>query len=166
MKTSRAFSLVLLVIGVFVAACFFWSHQRAEQREREAYAEEGRKVQAVVADMGSRWNAIAHWQDGFKGRIPSTIYTTEVEKAVLSERPILFYAHLDDIKTAGDGYTAQLSSPVTQWFLHMQYRLHCDAALAQKFAGEKRSEFEIFAIVAYIDRVEKRTESDNSYFLR
>jgi hypothetical protein len=102
---------------------------------------------------------------GVRGRLPSSIYTSDIEKAVVSERPVLIYAQLDDIRTTGDGYTAELSSPVTEWLIHMHYRLFCNAAVAQKLTEGKRSEFRIFAIVAHIDRVEKRTEPDNSYFL-
>ena len=163
MKTPRA--LVLLVLAVTVGAYLYWSNRRAEEREHRAYIEEGKQLQAVVTAMASRWNAIGDWEDGFKGRRPSTIYTSEVENAVSGDRPILLYARLDDIKTAGDGYTAELSSPVTQWFLHMRYSLSCDSALGQKFAGAKTSGFPIFAIVAHIDHVDKRTEPEDSYYL-
>jgi hypothetical protein len=165
MKTPRVLSLLLLVLAVTVGAYLYWSNKRAEEREHRAYVEEGKQLQAVIMGMASRWNAIGDWQDAFKGRRPSTIYTSEVEKAVLGDRPILLYAQLDDIKTAGDGYTAELSSPVTQWFLHLRYNLSCDPALGQKFAGAKTSQFPIFAIVAHIDHVDKRTEPENSYYL-
>jgi hypothetical protein len=165
MKISRAFSLLLLFVAVSVAGYLYWGHKRAEESEHRAYVEKGKEVQAVVATMTSRWNAIADWQDGFKGRRPSAIYTSDVEKAILGERPILLYAHLDDIKTAGDGYTVELSSPVTQWFLHMRYRLLCNSAVAQRFIGEKATEFPIFAVVAHIDHVDKKNEPDNSYYL-
>lgn len=165
MKTPRVLPLLLIVVAAAVGAYLYWSHNRTEEREHQAYVEEGRQVGASIAEMVSRWNAITDWQDGFKGRRPSTIYTTEVEKAILGDRPILLYAQLDDIKTTGDGYTAELSSPITQWFLHMRYSLSCDRVLGKEFGGGKTTEFPIFAIVAHIDRVDKRTEAENAYYL-
>jgi hypothetical protein len=164
MKVPRALSLPLLVVAVAIGAYLYWSHKRAEEREHQAYVEEGGRLQAAIFDMTSRWNAISDWQDGFKSRRPSTIYTSEVQKAVLGDRPILLYAQLNDIRSAGGGYTVELSSPVTEWFLHMRYSLSCDSDLGRKFFGGKTSQLPIFAIVAHIDHVDKRTEPENSFY--
>ena len=161
---SRAYLLTILAIAVPLSAYFYWNHKRAQEREELAYAEEQRQLQATVTNMTNRWNANRNWRDGLKGPLPSDIYTSDVEKAVLGERPILLYARLDDIKTTSDGYTADLSSLATEWLVHMHYRLVCDSTVAQKFQREKRSPLEIFAVVAHIDHVEKRTEPDTSYF--
>jgi hypothetical protein len=165
MKTTRAYVAVILIFVIAVSAYLFWNHRRVEKQEERAYAEEGKRLKSQVAIMASRWNAVTNWQASFRERLPSAIYTSDIEQAVLGERPILVYAQLDDIKTDGNTYTVQLSSPVTQWFLHMHYSLLCDAELGRKLIGEKHSEFEIFALVAYIDRVEKRSETDTYYFL-
>jgi hypothetical protein len=77
---------------------------------------------------------------------------------VLGQRPILLYAAVDDIKPVVGGYRAELSSPVTQLPLKARYSLFCDQALAERFMGERRGHWEVFAVVAHIDRIEKRVE--------
>jgi Flp pilus assembly protein TadB len=70
MKTSRSYSLLFLIIAVAALAYLFWSHKRAEERERQEYAEQGRQLQAVVDTMSSRWNAVIDWQGGLEGVFP------------------------------------------------------------------------------------------------
>lgn len=163
-QSSLAYLLLVIAIAVPLSAYFYRSHKRAQERENLAYTEEQKQLQAKVADMISRWNANTSWRDGLKGPLPSDIYTSDVEKAVLGERPILLYARLDDIKTTSDGYTAELSSLATEWLVHVHYRLVCDPTVAKQFLLEKRGPFELFAVVAHVDHVEKRTEPDNSHF--
>jgi hypothetical protein len=163
-RSSRGYLLIILAIAIPLSAYLYWSHRRAQDREDLAYAEEQRRLQATVAEMTNRWNANSNWRDGLKGSLPSDIYTSDVEKAVLGERPVLFYARLDDISTTNDGYRAKLSSLATDWLVHMRYYLTCDSTAAKKLLGEKHGPLEIFAVVAHINHVEKRTEPDTSYF--
>ena len=158
MRLSRPFPAAALVVVLSVSALLFWNHKRTEDREQRAFTEEGRRLQAMVAQMTSRWNAVTSWQDVFKGRLRSEVYTAEVERAVLGQRPILLYAAVDDIKPVAGGYRAELSSPVTQLSVRVRYSLLCDPAVAEKFMGEKRGHWELSAVVAHIDRVEKRVE--------
>lgn len=158
MRLSRPFPTAALVLVLSVSGLLFWNHKRIEEREQRAFSEEGRRLRAMVVEMTSRWNAVTNWQDAFKGRLRSEIYTAEVERAVLGQRPILLYAAVDDIKPVAGGYRAELSSPVTQLPLKVRYSLLCDHALAERFMGERRGPWEVFAVVAHIDRIEKRVE--------
>lgn len=163
-RRERPYLLVILAIAVPLSVYVYWSHKREQEREDLAYTQQQRQLQAKIADMISRWNANSNWQSGLKGPLPSDIYTSDVEKALLGERPILLYARLDDVKTASDGYTAELSSLATEWLVHIHYSLGCDAAVAKQFLAEKRGPLEIFAVVAHLDHIEKRTERETSYF--
>jgi hypothetical protein len=165
-SSRRIYSLLVLVVAIVVSGYLYRNYKRAQQRDEQEYAEEERQMQRIIASMSSRWDANTDWLDGFKGPLPSSIYTSDVETAVLGDRPILLYAHLDDIRTTGASYTAELSSPATQWLVHMHYRLLCDSTVAKKLVGEKQKDLmAIFAVVAHIDHVEKREEQDSSYFL-
>jgi hypothetical protein len=161
MKLSRPFRAVALGVILLVSGLLFWNHKRREEREQLAFSDEGRRLQATVAEMTSRWNAVTNWQDVFKGRLRSEIYTAEVEKVVLGQRPILLYAAVEDIKPVAGGYRAELSSPVTQLPVKLRYSLLCDPALAKRFMEEKRGHWEVSAVVAQIDRIEKRVEPAN-----
>lgn len=166
-RTRRSRAYLLVILAIFFALCgyWYWNYKRTQKREERAYAEELGQSHAVVGDMSSRWNANTGWRRGFKGPLPSNIYTSDVERAVLGDRPILLYGHLDDVRTAGNGYRAELSSLATDWLLHIHYALDCDPRVANNFLSEKRGPLEIFAVVAHVDKVEKRTDADTSYFL-
>lgn len=158
MRLSRLFPAAALVVVLSVSALYLWNHRRTENREQRAFTEEGSRLQAMVLEMTSRWNAVTNWQGVFKGRMRSEIYTAEVERAILVQRPILLYAAVDDISPVANGYRVELSSPVTQLPLKMRYSLLCDSALAERLIAEKRGHWELSAVVAHIDRVEKRVE--------
>jgi hypothetical protein len=158
MRLLRPIPAAALVVVLSVSGLLFWNHKRTEDREQRVFTEEGRRLQALVAEMTSRWNAVTNWQEVYKGRLRSEVYTAEVERAVLGQRPILLYAAVDDIKPVDGGYRAELSSPVTQLPVRVRYSLLCDPTLAEKFMGEKRGHWELAAVVAHIDRIEKRIE--------
>lgn len=157
MRISRALYISALIVVLAVSVYLFWVHKRAERQEERVSAEELRQLRVRVAEMASHWNAITNWQDGFKGRYPSPVYTAEVEKAILNERPILIFASVDDLKPTEGGYIAELSSPVTQLAVRIKYNFHCDSTIAQRLMAEKRGFWELFAVIAHIDHVEKRT---------
>ena len=155
-------SLKGLAIAVLIAASavtyFVWKHEQEvtqEERTQQAEAAEEKRIATLVKEMVSRWNGITDWEGSFD-RSDTSIFTVELEKAIVRSRPILIYASVDDVKHTNGTYTVQLSGWVGT--VGIRYSLRCTEELAQELLREPRN-FEEFAVVASIDHIDKSRES-------
>jgi hypothetical protein len=147
-KVAAALGTLIFLVGML------YQHQKQEKREDSAYVAEEAQLQTRIAAMASRWNAGSNWAVAFNGRLPSAIYSAELERAIVGPRPVLLYASLRDVRTGEAGFVAEMYTNAMQWPLHIRYELSCDEALAHQFMGAKPDPLRLFAVVADIRHVE------------
>jgi hypothetical protein len=178
LKLKAILLLALLTAAAGIAAWFYHS-RTAEKRnadEARAIAEHAR---SVVAAVQKSWNADDDWEDVFSSPgSPPTPYTINVERALIKERPLIFFGTVDDVRTSGENgnsiVSVQCKGRTTKFrlgLLHLRLSLLSAPDTTNSLLRNKPRPFETYVFAATITSVENvpvapdKYDNDQDYFL-
>lgn len=177
----RRKSIVLLVLIAIVAAFGYQIIQARTEKEEKRQREEARReaVKRAVAQVARKANAITDWPKTLRqGKSESfKVFTADLEKVWVTDRPILFVGDIHDIALANeDSYRVSIGESIFDTSLiamdgAIGLRLECrkpliDQVLKQNPASRSLSEpAQAVAVIAKIERIEaeNRRSSDSEY---
>lgn len=177
----RRRSIVLLVLVAIVAAFSYQIIQARTEKEERRRQEEARHeaVRQLVAQAVRRMNAITDWPRTLRQGKPEPfkVFTADLEKAWVTDRPILFVGDIHDITLANESsYRVSIGESIFDTSLIavdgvIGLRLECkksliDKVLKQNPATRSLSDpAQAVAVIAKIERIEaeNRRASDGEY---
>jgi hypothetical protein len=171
LRTVGRFTLGLLLLGgvaTGIAAWFYHAHE-VELREAEAVTSKEEHAKFIVAGVMTSWDARDDWEDSLSSS--NSLYTMEVEKALISDRRLLVYGTIDDVKKSGEAENSIISiqTQTRARGLDLRLSLLSAPAVTNAIVAHKGRDYETFVFAVKIDSVEKvSTPSDRSaddYFL-
>jgi hypothetical protein len=175
-NTVGGFILGFLLLGAAAAGIALWFHHAHEVKLREAEAATAKEeyAKSVVADMVNTWHADDHWEDSLTspGDSSRTLYTIELEKALILDRPLVFFGIVGDVSKAGQSENSIISiwaetranlSPALRLSLSSPPEI-TNAILGQK---DRASEMFVFAVkISSVEKISMQSDSsDPDYFL-
>jgi hypothetical protein len=175
-NTVGSFILGFLLLGAAAAGIAFWfyhAHQ-AKLREAEAATAQQEYAKSVVASVINTWHADDHWEKSLSspGDSSQTLYTIELEKALIHDRPLVFFGIVGDVSKAGQSEDSVISIwAETRANLSPALRLSLSSPpeITNAILGRKDRASEMFAFAAKINSVEKISMASDSpdpdYFL-
>lgn len=150
-----------LAVALLVLAGVGWGisrtiSSRKEQREEE---KEITRIEHSVAGMVAAHNAVSDWKKELGDALNlDPIYTVQLQGVLIrgDERPLLFYASVDDVKQQQDGnYLLVLSSGI-DIRATIRLALECESDRAREVLGRRVPELEnYYAVIAQIRSVQK-----------
>jgi hypothetical protein len=170
-KNVGRFILGLLLLGgvaTGIAAWFYHAH-KIELREGEAVTAKEEYAKSVVAGVMKSWDATDDWEDLLSSS--NSLYTMEVEKVLISDRRLLVYGTIDDVKKSGETENSIISiqTQTRARGLDLRLSLLSPPTVTNPIVAHKGRDYETFVFAVKIDSVEKvSTPSDGSaddYFL-
>jgi len=132
--------------------------ETGESKEDKARAERQERDKQVIAALASKHNAVQDWRDGLPSDLLYETFTIHWQEALVRDdgRPIVFRAHLDDVRKHGDGYIATFSEfPLGRVFRHPYWLLRCGQSQAKRLLGYSDPRLAEFYVVARIASVER-----------
>jgi len=175
-SSIRSFILGFLLIGAAAAGIAFWfSHARqAKLREAEAATAQEEYAKSVVAGVINTWHADDHWEKSLRspGDSSQTLYTIELEKALIHDRPLVFFGSVGDVSKAGQSENSIISiwaETRANFSPALRLSLSSPPEITNVIVGQKDRASEMFVFAVKINSVEKVTMPSNSsgpdYFL-
>ena len=162
MKNAVGRIIFVLVIG----AVIYWLissniSQRSQNTEKRKLETEKRlQTKKHVEGMVTKYNAIADWKRGLESgsSLLKPAFTIEVHEALVREddKPILFFAAIEDITKETDNYTVHFhnqSNAFTGADIH--FVLNCTHQEVKEINLDSRRLFDNYAVVAHITNVTK-----------
>lgn len=176
MKSVGRFVLGFLLLAGAAAGIAAWLYHAHDIKLREAEAATAKEeyAKSVVARVMNTWHADDHWEDSLtsQGDSSRTLYTIDLEKALIHDRPLIVFGDVEDVSKSGPSEDSIVSiwtetraniSPALRLSLLSPPRI-ANAILGQK---DRASEILVFAVK--INSVEKVAPPDDSsvheYFL-
>jgi hypothetical protein len=176
MKSVGRFILGFLLLAgaaAGIAARFYHAHE-VKLREAEAAAAKEEYAKSVVAGVINAWHADDHWEDSLSspGGRRRTLYTIELEKALIHDRPLIVLGDVEDVSKSAQSENTIISiwtetranlSPALRLSLLSPPEI-ANAILGQK---DRASELFVFAVkINSVERVAPPTDSSvHEYFL-
>jgi hypothetical protein len=176
LKSVGRFILGILLLGGAAAGIAFWFYHAHEVKLREAEAATAKEeyAKSVVTGLINTWHADDHWEDSFAalGDRSRTLYTIELEKVLIQDRPLIVFGDVEDVSKSGQSENSIISIwTETRGNLSPALRLSLlsppevtNAILAQK---GRASEMFVFAVkIESVEKVSMSSDSsDPDYFL-
>lgn len=176
LKSVGRFIPLIVLLGCAAAGIAFGFHHAHEVKLREEKAATAKVeyAKSVVADMVNTWHADDHWEYSLSspGHSSRTLYTIELEKALIHDRPLIVFGDVEDVSKSGQSGNSIISiwaetraslSPA------LRFSLLCPPEIANKILGQTDRASEMFVFAAKINSVEKismpSNSSDPDYFL-
>jgi len=156
MKTASIIFWVIVVafIGWFARDRFL--ERRVESQKARKRIERKQQTDSRVSEMVTRYNAIANWRDSLKTK-GQTIFSVDVESSLTSSnRPVLFYGHIDDVFKKDSKYFVHISNP-EDVNLDIHWVLECGPDLLATIRSNSNHFIDHYAVVASITDVKKPT---------
>jgi hypothetical protein len=165
-----------ILLGSAAPAIAFWFYHAHEVKLREAKAETAKEeyAKSVVAGVINTWHADDHCEDSLSspGYSSRALYTVELEKALIRDRPLVVFGSVDDVSKSGQSEDSIVSIwTETRANLSPALRLSllCSPEIANAILGQKDRASEMFVFAVKINSVEKismpSNSSDPDYFL-
>jgi hypothetical protein len=175
-NTVGGFILGFLLLGAAAAGIALWFHHAHEVKLREAEAATAKEeyAKSVVADMVNTWHADDHWEKSLSspGDGSQALYTIDLEKALIRDRPLIAFGIVDDVSKSGQSENSIISIwTETRANLSPALRLSLlsPPEIANNILGQTDRASEMFVFAAKINSVEKismpSNSSDPDYFL-
>ena len=168
LKTVGRFILGLLLLGgvaTGIAAWFYHAHE-VELREAEAVTAKEEHAKSVVAGVVKSWDARDDWEDLLSSSAgeSSTLYTIEVEKALISDRRLLVYGTIDDVKKSGatEDSIISIQTQTSTRGLDLRLSLLSPPAITNAILAYKGRDYETYILAVKIDSVEKVSAPSDS----
>ncbi len=158
MRLKESSSLILIIamgLCVLLTVCSCKGSKQAKEIDTKKGFQDNRqiKMEQNVKDLANKLNAVDRTNLEFKFFSP--IYTLHMQEKLIEPtgRPILFYAHINDVMKKGEQYLVRLESDT--WYPRIYYDLKCSAAHAKELLELNVVTGDIFAVIAQIDLVDK-----------
>jgi len=175
-KNVGRFILGILLLGCTAAGFALWFHHAHEVKLREAEAATAKEqyAKSVVADMVNTWHADDHWEDSLStpGDSSRTLYTIELEKALIHDRPLIVFGGVEDVSKSGqseDSIVSVWAETRANLSPALRLSLLSPPKITNAILGQKDRASETFAFAAKIESVELVSMPSNSevgdYFL-
>lgn len=160
----------VLIVLVLLALAFWFISSKVNEKKSRA---EKQKLETAkrsetknfVSTMAAEHNAVVEWgqaldkEGGLSFRFNPT-YTIEVEEALIStdNRPILFFAGIDDIVKKGDKYLVYFGN--NNWLSNyssadIKFVLDCTPDQVKKIMSQPTKQLENYAVISQIMEVKK-----------
>jgi len=171
LKSVGRFIPLIVLLGCAAAGIAFWFYHAHEVKLREAEAVTAKEeyAKSVVADMVNTWHADDHWEKSLSspGNSSRTLYTIELEKALIQDRPLIVFGSVDDLSKAGQSENSIISIwTETRANLSPALRLSLlsPPEITNAILGQKDRASEMFVLAVKISSVEKISMPSNSEF--
>lgn len=176
LKSVGRFIPPIVLLGCAAAGIAFWFYHAHEVKLREAQAEAAKEeyAKSVVFDMANTWHADDHWEKSLSspGDSSQTLYTIDLEKALIRDRPLIAFGIVDDVSKSGPSENSIISIwTETRANLSPALRLSLlsPPEIANNILGQTDRASEMFVFAVKINSVEKismpSNSSDPDYFL-
>jgi hypothetical protein len=175
LKTVGRFILGFLLLGGAAAAIAFWFYHahEVELREAEAATAKEEYAKSVVAGVMNTWHADDHWEDSLSspGGSSRTLYTVELEKALIHDRPLIVFGGVDDVNKSGQSENSIVSiwAQTRAILPTLRLSLLSPPEITNAILGQKDRALETFVFAVRIESVEKvsmpSNSADGDYFL-
>lgn len=160
--------LVKIVFVLGILAIFGWiisnkisSRHLAVQKEK-AETEKRVQIEQNISDMAARHNAVTDWEKTFykkldillkPGILLRQIYTVDIEDTLIrnDNRPVLLFAHVDDITRQGNKYYVYFQDYFDSY--DIRFILECNSEQVKKIMNQKCSYKEEYSFVALISSI-------------
>ena len=160
--------LAVMAVLVLILAGVAWrvSNQMIEKHENERLdRDEQTRIEQAVSRMTAAQNAVSDWKKALGEAVQlEPIYTVSLQKVLVRDdgRPLLFYAHLDDVKEQNGNYLLVFESDVDVRAT-IRLVLDCEPDRARGVLGRRGSYFErYYAVVAQIRSVRRTGDEEVS----
>lgn len=180
----RRRSIVLLVLIAIVAAFGYQIIQARTEKEEKRQQEEARRetVKQAVTQAVRKTNAITDWPKTLRRGKPEffKVFTADLEKVWITDRPVLFVGDIHDVALASDGnYRISVGQSILDVSLVAMdgligLRLECSKLLVDRVLkqnptiGSSVEPIQAVAVIARIERVETehRRTSDEEHDIK
>lgn len=149
---------IIAIIGVIVYFSYQHFKEKTTTIEEESEDVKLQKIEQVVSEMASKYNAITNWQDIFdKKDFLEKVYTIELQNIFIHTegRPILFDASIDDVWEDGGQYYVRFED----FQRDINFELKCNEKQAKSLL-EKAGLAEMYAVVAKVEKIYKERFPD------
>ena len=163
MKLSR---LAFVCTGVLAVGWFVWNQHKQNERtrrEEQLRAQEQARIELEVTQLATKWHARRDWDQHLDEdrKILGTIYTLELQQALVSKKPLLFHAAVKDIKSENEtvGATSAKEAPIG---LNIAFRLQATPDIVARISREQSELLDQFAVIAEISSVGQLHETSGN----
>ncbi|MBN1255561.1 MAG: hypothetical protein JXA50_09840 [Deltaproteobacteria bacterium] len=159
MKSATKVTLIIITIVMFLYAISnLISCQDSSKVEKDKRKPEDQiKIKKAISDMVVKYGAVDNWKIIFEKKdYLEPIFTIHVKEALCNtqDRPILFYAFLEDIIECEEKYTVFFETLLSR--PNIRFELQSNEAQVESLLKSKyRMFFDKFAVVALIEEVQK-----------
>jgi hypothetical protein len=174
-RTVGRITLGLLLLGGVVTGIAAWVNHahKIELHEAEAATAKEEHARSIAAEVMKSWDARDDWENLLFSSVggSNTLYTVEVEKALISDRRLLVYGTIDDVKKSGEKENSIVSiqAQTRARGLDLRLSLLSPPAITNAIVAHRGRDNETFALAVKIDSVEKIAappdSSADGYFL-
>ena len=171
LKSVGRFIPLIVLLGCAAAGIAFWFHHAHEVKLREAEAATAKEeyAKSVVAAMMNTWHADDHWEKSLSspGDSSRTLYTIELEKALIQVRPLIVFGIVDDVSKSGQSENSIISiwtETRTSLSTALRLSLLSPPEITNAILGQKDRASEMFVFAVKISSVEKISMPSNSEF--
>jgi hypothetical protein len=176
LKSVGRFIPLIVLLACAAAGIAFWFHHAHEVKLREIEAATAKEeyAKSVVAEMVNTWHADDHWEKSLSspGDSSQTLYTIDLEKALMRDRPLIVFGRLEDVGKSGQSENSVISiwtETRTSLSTALRLSLLSPPEITNAILGQKDRASEMFVFTVKINSVEKVTmpsnSSDPDYFL-